>query len=172
MSQLSIAINDTLQLSLGYAKRLLTDVTPEQFARFASPGDQQVVSNHAAFIYGHLSLYGPKIPAQLGLEAPAVPAKFEEVFSHETTCVDDPDGSIYPAMDEVTELFFTSYEAAGKAILATTDETWQQPNPGSGRIVELFPTLGSMQNFYVGGHMMMHMGQLSAWRRMLGLKPA
>lgn len=172
MSQLSTAINESLQLSLGYAKRLLKDITSEQFARFASVGDQQVVSNHASFVYGHLALYGPRVLEQLGHDAPVVPAKFEEVFSQTATCVDDPDGSIYPAMAEVTELFFSSYEAAGKAILATPDATWQQPNPGSGRIVELFPTLGSMQNFYVGGHVMMHMGQLSAWRRMMGLGAA
>jgi hypothetical protein len=29
-----------------------------------------------------------------------------------------------------------------------------------------------MINFYVGGHMMLHLGQLSAWRRMMGLGAA
>jgi hypothetical protein len=29
-----------------------------------------------------------------------------------------------------------------------------------------------VQTFYCGGHMMMHLGQLSAWRRMLGLGAA
>ena len=41
-----------------------------------------------------------------------------------------------------------------------------------GRMTELFPTLGSMQAFYVGGHIMMHLGQISAWRRMQGLGAA
>jgi hypothetical protein len=37
---------------------------------------------------------------------------------------------------------------------------------------ELFPTIGSVQAFYCGGHMMMHLGQMSAWRRMEGLGTA
>ena len=39
-------------------------------------------------------------------------------------------------------------------------------------VLELFPTLGSIHGFYAGGHMMMHLGQMSAWRRIEGMKPA
>ena len=46
------------------------------------------------------------------------------------------------------------------------------PNPAEGRMRELFPTLGSVHCFYAGGHMMSHLGQFSAWRRMEGMKPA
>jgi len=172
MSLFTDAIFENLQLSLGYAKRLLVDVPSDQCARFASPGGQSVVSNHPAFIYGHLSLYPSKILSQLGGSALALPDGFEKVFSHQATCVDDADGDIYPEMEKITEFFFEGYHAAGDAITKASDETLAQPNPGSGRIVELFPTLGSMQNFYVGGHMMIHMGQMSAWRRMIGLSPA
>lgn len=172
MSQLATAIHQSLQLSLGYAERLLTDITADQFARFATPGGETVVSNHGAFVYGHLSLYPSRILTQLGLETTPVPAKFEELFSKDATCTDDPEGDIYPAMEEITSAVFDGYKSAGQAIVEASDETLQQPNPGSGRIVELFPTLGSMHNFYVGGHMMIHLGQMSAWRRMLGLGPA
>jgi hypothetical protein len=172
MSQLATAIHQSLQLSLGYAERLLTEITADQFARFATPGGKTVVSNHGAFVYGHLSLYPSRILTQLGVEATPVPAKFEDVFSKDATCTDDPESNIYPAMEEITSVFFDGYKSAGKAIVEAVDETLLQPNHGSGRIVELFPTLGSMHNFYVGGHMMIHMGQMSAWRRMLGLGPA
>jgi hypothetical protein len=37
---------------------------------------------------------------------------------------------------------------------------------------EMFPTLGAVVAFYLGGHVMNHLGQLSAWRRCLGLPPA
>ena len=171
MTQLATAIHDSLQLSLGYARGLLKDVTPDQFARFGSIGDQTIVSNHGAFIFGHLALYPPKILAQLGEDPVAIPAGFEAVFSKDANCQDDPDGTIYPAMDDIVNSFFTGYEAAGAAVLAAGDKL-QQPNPTGGRLTEKFPTLGSMQNFYVGGHIMMHMGQMSAWRRMIGLGAA
>jgi hypothetical protein len=39
-------------------------------------------------------------------------------------------------------------------------------------MTERFPTLGSVHAFYCGGHIMMHLGQMSAWRRMMGLGSA
>jgi hypothetical protein len=167
-------IADSLVLTLDYAQRLRAGLTAERFARFAAPGGQTVESNHPAFVYGHLCLYGPRIIEQLGGDAAAIhpPEKFAQVFSKDATCVDDPDGAIYPAMDEILQVFDHGYEAALAALRAADDELLQQPNPLEGRMAELFPTLGSLQNFYVGGHAMMHLGQLSAWRRMEGLAPA
>jgi hypothetical protein len=165
-------IGDSLELALGYSERLLTDVSPEQFARFATPGGAEVVSNHPAFVYGHLSLYGPRILEQLGAAAPTVPEHFVKVFSKDATCQDDVDGTIYPAMDAVTTLFFEGYRAAVMALRTASDDQLQVPNPMGGPMAEKFPTLGSMHNFYVGGHMMLHLGQVSAWRRMQGLGAA
>lgn len=165
-------IADSLQLSLNYGERLLKDVTPAQFARFACPGGQAIESNHPAFIYGHLSLYGPRILTQLGRTAPVIPAGFEAVFSKDAKCTDDPTGTIYPAMGTVTQFFFDGYKAAAAALREVPDAALQQPNPLEGRMAELFPSLGSLQSFYCGGHLMMHLGQMSAWRRMAGLGAA
>lgn len=165
-------IGDSLQLSLGYAERLLKDVEAAQFARHAACGDTSVASNHPAFIYGHLSLYAPRILADLGADAPAIPDGFDTVFSKDASCQDDPDGTIYPAMDVVTAFFFEGYKAALTTLQSVSDESLQRPNSLGGRMTELFPTVGSMHNFYVGGHVMIHMGQMSAWRRIVGLGPA
>ena len=75
-------------------------------------------------------------------------------------------------MDQITSFYFEGYKAAKDALIATSDDVFQQPNPTGGRLTELFPTLGSMHSFYVGGHVMIHMGQMSAWRRMQGLGSA
>ncbi len=163
---------DSLELSVGYAERLLKDVTPATFARFASPGGMPIESNHPAFVYGHLSLYGPRILTQLGLSGADAPAEFDAVFSKDAKCVDDPAGSVYPAMATVTESFFGGYKAAVAALRAASDDAFQKPNPMEGRMATLFPTLGSLQTFYCGGHIMMHLGQISAWRRMMGLGAA
>jgi len=167
-------IADSLQLSLNYAERLLKEVRADQFARFAAPGGRVVASNHGAFVLGHLSLYGPRIVEQLGGDGSALqpPASFVAVFSKDAACQDDPQGTVYPPMADVTDCFFQGYRAALAALRSAPDEALQRPNPAGGRMAELFPTLGSMQAFYVGGHMMMHLGQMSAWRRMLGLGPA
>ena len=167
-------IGDSLGLGLGYAERLLAGVTPDKFARLASTGRSPIRSNHPAFIYGHLSLYAPQIVAHLDGDVSnlQVPDGFEEVFSMKATCQDDPDGKIYPAMAEVTDFFFNGYRKAAEALRGADDDAMQQPNPSTGRMGEMFPTIGSMLAFYAGGHLMLHLGQMSAWRRMVGLGPA
>lgn len=162
-------IADSLDRGVSYAELLLKGVEADRFARFASPGGVPVVSNHAAFVFGHLSLYAPRIISDLGGSAPAVPEGFDAVFSREATCQDDPEGTIYPAMEEVTRYFFEAYRQASEALRATDDTPFQQPNPMGGKFTEMFPTIGSVHTFYGSGHIMLHMGQMSAWRRMSGL---
>lgn len=163
-------IADSLQLSMGYAERLLRDVPPDRCSRFARVGGVVVESNHPAFIYGHLSLYAPKVLWQLSSPAPPVPEYFETLFSKDATCKDDPD--LYPPMDEITAFFFEGHRMLSGALRSTPDETFAKPNPAGGKMAERFPTLGSVQAFYCGGHIMMHLGQMSAWRRMMGLGSA
>jgi hypothetical protein len=165
-------IADSLQLSVGYAERLLKGVPADKFARFASVGGVVVDSNHPAFICGHLALYAPKILHQLGAPSPSVPDHFELRFSKDAKCVDDPDLDLYPPMDEIVSFFLEGHRMVSGALRSTPDETFQRPNPAEGRMKELFPTIGSVQTFYCGGHMMMHLGQMSAWRRMEGLGAA
>lgn len=167
-------IADSLALGLDYGERLLDKVTADKFARLATTGRSPIKSNHPAFIYGHLSLYAPQIIAHLdsGSSDLKVPEAFEPVFSMKATCQDDPDHKIYPPMDEVTDFFFESYRSASELLRSADDHVLQQPNPSGGRMAERFPTVGSMFNFYAGGHLMLHLGQMSAWRRMMGLGPA
>ena len=162
-------IADSLAVSLSYADRLLGEVVAERFARFATPGGVLVASNHPAFIYGHLSLYAPKVLQQIGHPAPPVPEHFDVVFSKDAVCRDDLDGDLYPPMDEVLAFFREGYRMVTGALRSTPNEAFDRPNPAEGRMRELFPTVGSVQAFYCGGHMMMHLGQMSAWRRMEGL---
>jgi hypothetical protein len=165
-------IADSLAVSLGYGERLLAGVPSERFARFAAPGGVVVASNHPAFIYGHLSLYAPKVLLQIGHPALASPGHFEIAFSKDAACRDDADGDLYPAMDEVLAFYREGYRMVTAGLRSTPDAAFDAPNPAEGRMRELFPTIGSVQAFYCGGHMMMHLGQMSAWRRMEGLGTA
>ncbi len=166
-------IADSLAAGVGYAERLKVGLEPETFARFATPGGVLVESNHPSFVYGHLSLYPVRIVAELGAEASAiVPSDhFQKVYSPSVQCEDDADGTLYPPMDAVLSAFFDNYALALTTLRDTPDDTFAQPNPLD-RMKERFPTLGAMHNFYCGGHLMMHLGQLSAWRRMMGLAAA
>lgn len=166
-------IADSARLGLGYAERLLKGITPDQFARFAVAGDRPIESNHPAFILGHLSLYPCRIVEQLGGDAAAiVPSEaFVKLFDHNARCVDDVDGTVYPAMDEVTDRFFAAHRSAIETLQTAADPRFHEPNPNEAMRGK-FATIGSMHAFYLGGHLMLHIGQLSAWRRMIGLPAA
>ena len=171
MSQITgNTIADSLQICLKYGEVLLTDVTPESFGRFATADGKPIESNHPAFIYGHLSLYAHKIMQDLGKPTEGAPAGFEDNFSKDSVCKDDPDGSL-PNMETVTGHFFSAWNEVLEVLRATDDKVFQQPNP-SESMAKRFPTLGSVHNFYASGHNMMHFGQMSAWRRMSGLGSA
>ena len=160
-------------LGVSYAERMLKDVSADDFARFA-PGRQLVTSNHAAFVFGHLALYPPRIVEHLGGDPAGIrpPSNFDGLFSKDATCQDDPNGTIYPAKDLIVDAFSNGYRVAMEVLRNTDDAVFLEPNPVPGPIQERLPTKGAMHAFYVSGHMMVHLGQLSAWRRMIGLGSA
>lgn len=168
------AISTTATMGLRYAERLIGDIPEDRFARTASPGGETVESNHPAFIFGHLSLYPDKVTELLGSsrEKTQPPEGFEAVFSKTAKCVDDPDGTIYPSRDEILAFFRQSYPAAIEAIAGASEEVLGGEIPVDTPMKEVVDTLGGLINFYMTSHVMVHMGQLSAWRRMENLPPA
>ena len=173
MSNIGSMIAASAQVGLGYGERLLTGISPEQFGRLAQIGDTSIDSNHPAFIFGHLSLYACNVMDHLGVDSTAHQPNepFKTAFSKDAVCQDDPNNTIYPAMDEVTDAFFSGYKAAIDALQNASDDVFREANPNEAMSGK-FPTKGALLGFYVGGHIMMHIGQLSAWRRAMGLGPA
>ncbi len=161
-------------MGLNYAERLLQGIPEDRFARLAAPGGTIVDANHPAFIIGHLGLYPDKVVEHLGAsrELTKPSEAFETAFSKTAKCTDDPNGDIYPSMEEICGFFRTAYPAAIEALHAASDETLAAANPVDSPMAKVLDTLGGMLNFYMTGHVMVHLGQLSTWRRMEGLPPA
>ncbi len=174
MGEIGPLLASTAAVTLAYAERVLKGIPAEQAACFARPGGVTVQSNHPVFILGHLSLYPARVLAHLGQGpgAAGVPAGWDDRFRNGVECRDDPQGHIYPRLAAVSEFFFRSYAEAARAISAAHDEVLLAANPSEGRMRELFPKLGAMLSFYLSGHPQQHLGQLSAWRRAMGLPPA
>jgi hypothetical protein len=154
------------------AEGVLKGIDPATFARFATQNGKPVQSNHPAFVFGHLSTYPKRIATALGVNTIDNPPTFEDLFKAGVTCVDDPNGTIYPNREVILNHYFKAYDAVQALIARTSDADFLKPNPNEGRSRELFPTIGAMTTFILGGHQMMHIGQVSAWRRFMGLGSA
>jgi hypothetical protein len=174
MGQFGAMIADAASVSQRYAKRLLVGIPVDRFARFAAPGKQMIESNHPAFILGHLSLYPINVLELLAVDTtPVQPSnRFTALFSKDAKCQDDAHGIVYPSMQEVSGVFFKTYEVALTAMRDASDSQLSVENPVDTPLKQVCPTLGSMLAFYLTGHVAMHLGQLSTWRRMEGMPPA
>lgn len=167
-------IADAASLGPRYAQRLLSGIPADRFARLSAPGGTTVEANHPAFVLGHLCLYPVKVLDLLGLDTStaAPPESYERLFSKDAKCVDDPTQSIYPASEQIVALFEKSYASALDALRNATDEQLAAENPLDTPMKQLCPSLGGLLTFYMTGHVMTHLGQLSTWRRMEGMPPA
>jgi len=167
-------ITRTLTRTKDLADSLLAGITAEQFARFPVADGKAINTNHAAFVFGHLSIYPKMILGILGLDASAIenPPKFDELFMHGVDCQDDSNGDIYASMDEIVAHFNSAHETVIKAIQGLDDEALNAQFTGDDWYVEFAQTPASLCIFMLHDHYMFHLGQLSAWRRCMGLGSA
>ncbi|MCA9284257.1 MAG: DinB family protein [Phycisphaerales bacterium] len=164
LDRLSAAtINACLKPTIGYAEALLKDIPADKFAFSPHP-----TMNHPAFVVGHLSIYPNRLLSIMGKSDLAVERPgYDELFKAGTACVADP--KKYPGKDELTAYYLDRYKTLASVLESVSDETLAQPNPMEGRLREMFPTIGAATNFMANNHNMMHLGQLSSWRRAMGL---
>ena len=163
------------QFSIRYGEAMLKDVRADAFARLPlGKGGEPVQTNHPAWVYGHLAVYASRMMELMGMPAgvTAKPAGWDDLFKNGTPCLDDPKGTIYPAMDQVTSHYLNGYKAVLAALAEVSDDVLLKPNPGEGRMKEMLPTVCGVLTFLLTGHPMSHLGQVSAWRRFMGLGSA
>lgn len=161
-----------------YAELMLKDVDPSK-AGSKPRGAQGVVidTNTPTFVFGHLAIYPARVLSLLGrpeseVSAIKVPEQWEAMFKAGAPCEDDASNSRYPSLAAVSSNFQKAHAAAMHALdAATSDEPLLAPFPDPARR-EVFPTVGAAITFLMVGHPMVHLGQVSAWRRCMGLPSA
>ena len=63
-------------------------------------------------------------------------------------------------------------QASSSAEPSVSTDVFARENPVEGRFREILPTVGGVVLFMLNNHVMMHAGQVSHWRRAMGLGPA
>lgn len=148
--------------SIEYGELLAKDIPAERFCE-----RPHATINHPAFVYGHLALYPNRVSELLG--APAVielPEGYAGLFEAGVPCADD--SGQHPAKDEIMQLFLDGHRKACEVISTADLAAFGKENPID-RMREVFPTIGIAINFLMNNHLMMHLGQVSSWRRAVGL---
>ena len=154
-------IQHAVALNVKFTHGLVTDLSDEQMV--AQPRSE-VVFNHPAWVLGHLCLYNSIAAEMLGGDA-LCPDSWEPLFAIGSKPL--PDAAAYPAKPVLLETFTHSSEVAGKALCGAAGDLLQQPAPEPVR--DYFPMVGDYALYILTAHVGFHLGQLSAWRRAMGL---
>ncbi len=173
---MAVAIDSMLfaaRRTLGYAETLLKGIDPKTAAKFPRFGSTVITTNHPVFVYGHLAIYPKRMLELVGKDPSAVaaPEAYTALFSAGVECVDDVDGKVYPGLDEVAGNFFAWSKIAIETLGGVGDDVLTKENPNE-KSRASFPTVGGVLLFLTNNHPMMHLGQVSAWRRCYGLPAA
>ena len=156
------AILDIYGRNLDYAHRLVADLADEALCVQPAPR-----MNHAAWVLGHLARTSDRVAGVmlLGLE-PHLPENLEERFDNKSIPVSS--GTAYPDKETLVRNLDETHGRIAAALAEMPDTILADTTPHP-RFAERFPLLGQALLHVLIGHEQVHLGQLSAWRRVQGL---
>jgi DinB superfamily len=145
-----------------YCRMLVGDIADERMAEQPLPG-----VNHPAWVLGHLAFSADRARGLLGAEK-ELPAEWTRQFGPGSK--PSASRSDYPPKDELLRAVEKGFERLRQQATAATPEQLAQPttNPYT---KDALPTVKEGVAFLLTGHLGVHLGQLSTWRRMTGLPP-
>lgn len=147
------------QSNLEYAKKLVADLSEAQMT--ARPAGTTM--NHPAWILGHLSM--PQIWLKDMFKLPTVaPARWAEMFNYMT----QPGQGPYPAKAELVAMLEQTHQMLTALAGRLTDAQLAAPVEDE-EMRQYSPTAGDGLVGLMTTHESLHLGQLSAWRRAMGL---
>ena len=148
--------------SLDYLVEQLADVS--EAAMTVQPGG---LLNHPSWTIGHLTFVLHMIGGVVGVRS-CLPETFPRLFGPGST--PENDRGSYDSKDEairrLRELQFLVTEAISKV----EDDFLDQRFPDEAYL-EVFPTIRHALTQVLTGHTAFHVGQISMWRRAMGLRP-
>lgn len=154
--------------NLAYARVLVEDVEPGQMTHIPSNG----LVNHPAFTLGHLVSGSALLVEDLG-GVFKMPQGWDDLFLRKgpgDPRYPDPDASKYPSREDLIQELAHQHEEVKTRMRNVSQEDWAAPFKW--RFSSFMPTLFDMVAFMCINHEAMHLGQLAAWRREMGMPSA
>ena len=156
-------ILQTFGLNLMLGELLVQDLTAEQMTE-----QPHGLINHPAWSLGHLVCAAHEACKLLSIES-SLPAGWGQKFN--AGAAPDPDPSRNPSKEELLSEFRACHERVSQAFKDLDPDMLVKVHPDEGTR-KYFPTLGDHLVYMMTAHEMDHLGQVAAWRRAMGLKPA
>jgi len=156
------AVDLNLNFNLMLLHKLTADLSDDHMG--AQPTQNL---NHPTWQLGHL-VYSVGAAAELLGARGVVPEGYPERYGMGSTCqpVGDADPDKQTLLNQLDAVGVAIRERVPDATQAQLDATFP-----IAELRELTPTVGHGLVFLTGGHFSYHLGQLSAWRRTVGLGP-
>ncbi len=158
----------TYSFNLMYAQKLLDGIADDQMT-VQPTVDGHTLKNHPAWIIGHLANTSAGFGTMLlGVESQQ-PDGWQEKFGAGSEPV--ADASQYPDKQSLADKLADVHAFVAESFKNVDDARLAEPNPAE-RLAQVFPTIGEMITFVLTSHEATHLGQLSTWRRAMGLPSA
>jgi hypothetical protein len=143
-----------------YGCKLIDDLDEQQMT--AQPANDAV--NHPAWVLAHLNVYHPVIRSLIQGQS------FEDPKGHEFGMQSKPlaNRSVYPSKQELCDQWISGHQQITELLEAASTETMEQAMPLE-RWKAPMPTVGLALPYLMLVHENIHLGQLSAWRRVQSL---
>ena len=153
------------RFNLTYAKDLVADVSADLLYHSPGPG----LENHPGFTLGHLVTGSAMVADHLG-GAYDIPEGWDEMFRRNGP--GDPrlpefSTTNLPSSEELLTELERQHAIVEALILKAPAERFERPVEW--RFGSIFPTDGDMLTFMCVTHEAMHLAQVAAWRRAMGL---
>jgi hypothetical protein len=145
---------------LKYCRLLVEDLSDEQLTAQPAPG-----MNHPAWILGHLAIATDLAMHLLG-QRPSCPPEWRAKFGPGSKVA--ADRSKYPLKSELLAAIEAGHARVADAAASATAELLDRPHAAP-ILREEFPANGDLLCHLMTTHPATHLGQLSAWRRLMGL---
>jgi len=146
-----------------YGANLIADLDDSQMALQIAPGGK-AAANHPAWVYSHLNVYLSVMEAIIKNES------FEDPKGHQFGMDSKPlsDASVYASKKQLAEDFDAGHERIAQLLTQVGDDVLSNEIKLA-RWEKVMPTAAFALPYLMCNHENIHLGQISAWRRIQGL---
>lgn len=147
---------------LGYLREQVAELSDAD--TIAQPNG---IMNHPAWVMGHLTYTCQLLGGAIGL-APWLPGDWAERYG--TGSVPVADAGLYETKRNLLAILDDAQMRIARAVEEMDDSRLDEPFPDEAYL-DVFPTMRHALTQVLVGHTANHIGQVSVWRRAMGLPP-